>query len=170
MPNTVSDHVPKVAKVLAIEANLSTYGSLSIKASIYPQIKCELNLALLEQDELLSQRKINCTDPKYTFVGLDQQGPYRVCANVVRVGPALDAPKKRCITVFRKEARGFTTLDVAFVSIFLVLCILVIAMIWGVRKILLRPKLQTHQCFLPPELDDQQQHSRYVKLQATTKL
>lgn len=166
----MADHVPKVPKVLAIEANLSSYGSLSIKVNIYPQIKCELNLALLEQNQLLSQRKINCTDPKYTFVGLDQQGPYRVCANVIKIGPAIDVQKPRCITVFKKEPRGFTTLDVAFVSIFLVLCILVIAMIWGVRKILLRPKLQTHQCFLPPEIDDQQQHSRYVKLQATTKL
>lgn len=159
----------KLPKVISIQANLSSYGSLSIDVNVYPQSKCQLNLAVLEQNALLSQRKMNCTEPKYTFIGLTQ-GPYRVCANVVRPGPAVDFNKPRCITVFKKETKGFTTLDVVFVSIFLVLCFMVIALIYGVRKILLKPKIQTHQCFLPPECDDQVQHNRYVKLQATTKL
>lgn len=164
-----TNYTMKLPKVISIQANLSSYGSLSIDVNVYPQSKCQLNLAVLEQNTLLSQRKMNCTEPKYTFIGLTQ-GPYRVCANVVRPGPPVDFNKPRCVTVFKKETKGFTTLDVAFVSIFLVLCFMVIALIYGVRKILLKPKIQTHQCFLPPECDDQVQHNRYVKLQATTKL
>lgn len=165
-----NEYSSKISKVLAIRANLTSYGSLNIDISVYPQGKCLLNVAILEQNSLLSQRKINCTDPKYTFIGLNH-GPYRVCANVIGPGPAVDVakPMLRCVTVMKKETKGFTGLDVAFVTIFLVLCFMVIALIWGVRKILLKPKIQTHQCFLPPEIEEQQ-HSRYVKLQATTKL
>ncbi|RZC37961.1 slit -like 1 protein, partial [Asbolus verrucosus] len=155
-----NDFVMKFPKVLAIQANLTNYGSLSISVKIYPQVKCEINLAILEQSALLSQRKINCSDPKYVFVGLDE-GPYRVCANVIKPGPAIDLTKPRCVTVFRRELRGFTTLDVIFVSVFFVLCFMVIALIWGVRKVLLKPKIQTHQCFMPPE-GEEQQHSRYI--------
>ncbi|KAJ8925431.1 hypothetical protein NQ315_009264 [Exocentrus adspersus] len=164
-----TNYTMKLPKVISVQANLSSYGTLSIDVSVYPPSKCQLNLAVLEQNALLSQRKMNCTEPKYTFIGLTE-GPYRVCANVIRPGPAVDFNKPRCITVFKKETKGFTTLDVAFVSIFLILCFMVIALIYGVRKVLLKPKIQTHQCFLPPECDDQVQHNRYVKLQATTKL
>lgn len=160
----------KLPKVIAIQANLSSYGSLSIDVNIYPASnKCELNVAILEQGALLSQRQLNCTDPKYIFVGLNE-GPYKVCANVVRPVTVAETQKPRCIGVFKTESRGFSSLDVAFVSIFLVLSFAVIALIWGVRKILLKPKIQTHQCFMPPEGEHQQQHNRYVKLQATTKL
>lgn len=157
----------KLPKVIAIHANLSTYGSLSIDVSVYPSSSnCDLNVAILDQGALLSQRQLNCTSPQYVFVGLND-GPYKVCANVVGDG----GQKPRCIGVLRSEVRGFSALDVAFVSVFLVLCVMVIGLIWGVRKILLKPKVETHQCFMPPEEDhQQQQHNRYVKLQATTKL
>ncbi|XP_060532930.1 leucine-rich repeats and immunoglobulin-like domains protein 1 [Cylas formicarius] len=164
------NYVGQATKIASIEANLSSQGSLSMDVVLYPQIKdCDLNVAILEQNTLLSQRKITCQEPRYTFVGLER-GPYRVCANVLQPGPALDFVKPRCVTVFKEQVRRFSGLDVAFVSIFLVLCVLVIGLIWGVRRILLKPKIQTHQCFLPPECDDQIQHNRYVKLQATTKL
>lgn len=160
----------KMPKVIAIQANLTSFGNLIIDVNISPINLCEINLAILEQGALLSQKRINCSDPKYTFIGL-QDGPYRVCANVVTPGPALESGQKpRCVTVFKREVHGFSGLDVAFVSIFLVLSFVVIAMIWGVRKMLLKPKLQTHQCFMPPDMEEQQQHNRYVKLQATTKL
>lgn len=163
------DYSLKIPKVISIQANLSSYGTLSIDISIYPQVTCEMNLAILEQNALLSQRTINCSDPKYSFIGLND-GPYRVCANIIKPGPVIDFNKPRCVTVFKKEVRGFTHLDVAFVTIFLILCCMVIVLVWGVRKILLKPKIQTHQCFLPPECDEHVQHNRYVKLQATTKL
>lgn len=159
-------HFPKI---ISIQANLSSYGILTIDVQVYPPNSCELNVVILEQSVLLSQRKINCTNPKYSFIGLDE-GPYRVCANVIKSGPSIDFIKPRCVTVFRKESKGFTHLDIAFITMFLVLCFVVIILVWGVRKILFKPKIQTHQCFLPPECDDQVQHNRYVKLQATTKL
>lgn len=153
-------------KVISIQSNLSSHGILGVEVQVYPQTSCELNVVILEQSALLSQRKINCSDPKYNFVGLNE-GPYRVCVNVINSG----LPNKpRCLTVYKKEVKGFSHLDVAFTAVFLFLCLIVIALIWGVRKILFKPKLQTHQCFLPPECNDQGQHNRYVKLQATTKL
>lgn len=157
------------SKVISIQANLTDYGTLVIDVQVYPHNRCELNIVILEQSVLLSQRKINCSEPRYSFIGLDE-GPYRVCANVIRSVPTADYTKPRCVTVFRKESKGFSHLDIAFITVFLVLCLVVIALVWGVRKILFKPKIQTHQCFLPPECDDQVQHSRYVKLQATTKL
>ncbi|KAG5881024.1 hypothetical protein JTB14_018046 [Gonioctena quinquepunctata] len=173
IPNIKVQHTTnysvKLPKVISIEANLSSYGVLSININVYPQTNCELNVAILQQTALLSQRQLTCDNPKYNFIGLDG-GPYRVCANVMKSGPTVDFNKSRCVTVFKREVKGFTQLDVAFVSIFLVLCFMVIVSVWGVRKVLLKPKLETHQCFLPPECDDQVQHNRYVKLQATTKL
>lgn len=172
VPNTKTqqqehDFVTNFPKVLAIQANLTSYGSLSINVKIYPQTNCHLNLAILEQSALLSQRRINCSDPQYIFLGLNE-GPYRVCANVLGLEP--DMTKPRCVTVFQeRQQQGFTSLDIVFVTLFCVMCAMIIALIWGVRKMLLKPKLHTHQCFMPSQQEDQQ-HSRYVKLQATTKL
>lgn len=168
---TSPNFIQRYPKVIAIQANLTTHGNLAIDVNIYkPDSRCEINVGILEQGALLSQRRLNCSFPKYTFVGM-LEGPYRVCANVIKPGPVLESGQKpRCVTVFKRESRGFSGLDVAFVSIFLVLSFMVLALIWGVRKILLKPKLHTHQCFMPPEIEEQQQHNRYVKLQATTKL
>lgn len=166
LPRT--DFSLKSPRVISIQANLSSYGNLAISVNVVPMATCEVNLAVLEQGSLLSQKRVNCSDPKYTYVGL-QRGPYRVCANVVPES----GNKPRCVTVYKGEPHGgggITGLDVAFVTVFLILCIMVVALIWGVRKVLLRPKLTTHQCFMPPEFEDEQQHNRYVKLQATTKL
>ncbi|XP_030757061.1 leucine-rich repeats and immunoglobulin-like domains protein 1 [Sitophilus oryzae] len=162
--------VSPMPKILSLQANLSNYGSLSIDVMIYPHSsRCVLNIALLDQNTLLSQRKVECVNPKYTFDELNA-GPYRVCVNIIPGDAYVDITKPRCVTVYKREFHRFTGLDIAFVTIFLILCLMVIALIWGVRKILLKPKLQTHQCFLPPECDDNVQHNRYVKLQATTKL
>lgn len=165
--------VSKYPKVLAIQANLTNHGSLAIEVNVFkPNSACEINVAILEQGAVLSQKHLNCSLPHYTFVGM-QEGPYRVCANIVKPQLQLldntSTQKPRCITVFKREQHGFSGLDVAFVSIFLALSFMVIALIWGVRKVLLKPKIQTHQCFMPPEMEEQQ-HNRYVKLQATTKL
>lgn len=171
-PVHTTNYSLKLPKVIAIQANLSTDGSLSIDVNLYPSTsKCELNVAILEQGALLSQRQLNCSDPKYIFIGLND-GPYKVCASIIRPNLTVDnGQKPRCIGVLRSETRGFSVIDVAFVSIFLVLCVMVIGLILGVRKILLKPKTETHQCFMPPEDDQQQrQHNRYVKLQATTNL
>ncbi|KAF7281424.1 leucine-rich tendon-specific protein [Rhynchophorus ferrugineus] len=164
------NYISPIPKILSIQANLSSYGSLSIEVILYPHAAvCDINIAILDQSTLLTQRKVFCAKPIYTFVGLNE-GPYKVCVNLDPPDPIVDMTKPRCVTVFKKEYHHFTGLDIAFVTIFLVLCLMVIALIWGVRKILLKPKLQTHQCFLPPECDENVQHNRYVKLQATTKL
>lgn len=157
-------------RITSVQANLTTYGSLSLQVGLYPTKECILNIAILQQGSLLSQRRINCSEPKYVFVGL-HEGPYRVCANVVGPGPPLQQGQRpRCVMAMRREVRGLSGLDVIFVGVFLILCFMLVVVVWGVRKILFKPKIQTHQCFLPPEEPEQHQHSRYVKLQATTKL
>lgn len=159
------------AKVIAVKANLSQLGDLAIDVSIFPKAsQCDINIALLEQTALLSQKRVNCSQPTYTFVGLDAGGPFRVCANIISSVNL----KPRCVTVFRKEHRSLSGLDIAFVTIFLALSVMIVGLIWGVRRVLLRPKQadMTHQCFMAPADSDcqDQQHTRYVKLQATTKL
>lgn len=160
-----------VPRITNVQANLTTYGSLSLQVALYPSKDCVLNVAILQQGTVLSQRRINCSDPRYVFVGM-HEGPYRVCANVVAPGPVIQTPgqRPRCVTAMRREVRGLSGLDVILVAVFLVLCVMLVAVVWGVRRILLKPKIQTHQCFLPPDETDEHQHSRYVKLQATTKL
>lgn len=158
-------------RITGVQANLTTYGSLSLQVALYPSKECTLNVAILQQGTVLSQRRINCSEPRYVFVGM-HEGPYRVCANVVSTGPVVPSSgqRPRCVTAMRREVRGLSGLDVALVAVFLVLCFMLVAVVWGVRRILLKPKIQTHQCFLPPDDTDEHQHSRYVKLQATTKL
>lgn len=163
--------IPEVVPTItSVQANLTTYGSLSMQVSLYPSRDCILNVAILQQGTVLSQRRINCSEPKYVFVGL-HDGPYRVCANIIPPGPSLqNGQRPRCVMAMRRESRGLSGLDVALVAVFLVLCFMLVAVVWGVRRILLKPKIQTHQCFLPPDEPEEHQHSRYVKLQATTKL
>lgn len=157
-------------RITSVQANLTTYGKLSLQVGLYPSKECMLNIAVLQQGTLLSQTRINCSEPRYVFVGL-HNGPYRVCANVVGPGPPLQQGQRpRCVMAMKREIRGLSGLDVIFVGVFLVLCFMLVVVVWGVRKMLFKPKIQTHQCFLPPEDSDQHQHSRYVKLQATTKL
>lgn len=165
IPNVKKDLPPRITSV---QANLTTYGKLSLLVGLYPTKDCILNIAVLQQGSLLSQRRINCTDPKYVFVGL-HDGPYRVCANVV--APTNLNQRPRCVVAMKREMRGLSGLDVVFVGVFLVLCFMLVVVVYGVRKILFKPKIQTHQCFLPPEENEHaRQHSSYVKLQATTKL
>ncbi|CAG9863705.1 unnamed protein product [Phyllotreta striolata] len=163
--------VGSLPKILSVMANLSESGVLSIDVKVYPGEDCELNVGIFERGALLSQRTINCLNPTYSFFGLHSDGPYRVCANIVSSSPSIDVNKSKCATVFKPvSGGGFTGLDLAFVVVFLVLCIVVIALVWGMKKILMKSKMQTHQCYLPPDCDEHVQHNRYVKLQATTKL
>lgn len=160
----------KYSQVVSIEANLTSFGNLIIDIDLQPSEICEINLTLLEDGVVIGQQKINCSDPKYTFFGL-KEGPYRVCASVVGKIPSSEfAQNPKCITVYRNVLKGLSGLDKAFVCIFLLLSLIVIALIFGVRRILLRPKLSGHQLFLPPDIDEQQQHSKYIKLEATTNL
>ncbi|KAL3288188.1 hypothetical protein HHI36_002638 [Cryptolaemus montrouzieri] len=165
LKNEVSSDNPKV---LSIQGNFSADGSLSVKAEVYPESKCEVNIVIFEQGLLLSQRNVNCSNAHYIFVGLTQ-GPYRACASIVFRGSPLEKGRSRCINIFRSEEILMSSLDIAMISIFIAFCLILLTLVWGLRKMLLKSKLQTHQCFIPPDMEPEQ-HNRYVKLQATTNL
>ncbi|XP_074042528.1 uncharacterized protein [Leptinotarsa decemlineata] len=158
----------KLPKVISIEANLTSNGVLSININVYPQTRCELNVAVLQQSALLSQRQLSCDSPKYNFIGLNEES-YRVCANIMKSGPIVDFNKSRCITVFRREVRGISQLDMVFLSLFLVLCLIVIVLVWGARKVWSRSKYETQRCFIAPECDEEVQHPGYTKFQPASK-
>lgn len=155
-------------KVASLRGNLSRSGSLSVNVDVYPETKCEVYLAIFEHGILISERNLNCSNPQYSFTGFTN-GPYRACAGIVHPGLPPDNYKKRCINIFRIESMLLSGVDLAMLSIFIIFCFVFLSSIWGLRKIILKTKLQTHQCYVSPEMEADQSN-QYVKLQATTKV
>lgn len=155
-------------KVTSLQGNLSRTGSLSVKVDVNPETKCEVYLAIYEQGLLISEKTLNCSNPSYVFDGFTS-GAYRACASIVHPGLPPENYKKRCINVFRIETMVVSGLDLAMCAIFIIFCFVLLSFIWGLRKILLKSKLPTHQCYISPEMEADQSN-QYVKLQATTKV
>nr|CAD7428219.1 unnamed protein product [Timema monikensis] len=159
--------------IASLHANVTSAGTMLVGVQIWNQVpsqpKCLLTAAVFAAGALVVQRHFNCSAPHVAIPGLSA-GPYRVCVSIGNFPST--GPHSRCITAHQAHApRGMSGLDVVLPACFAVLTsLLLLGLYLAIRHFSRQPKiLQTHQCFLagPPE---EQQHSRYVKLHATTKL
>nr|CAD7458643.1 unnamed protein product [Timema tahoe] len=159
--------------IASLHANVTSAGTMLVGVQIWNQVpsqpKCLLTAAVFAAGALVVQRHFNCSVPHVAIPGLSA-GPYRVCVSIGNFPST--GPHSRCITAHQAHApRGMSGLDVVLSACFAVLTsLLLLGLYLAIRHFSRQPKiLQTHQCFLagPPE---EQQHSRYVKLHATTKL
>ncbi|KAF5271294.1 hypothetical protein FQR65_LT05309 [Abscondita terminalis] len=154
-----------VPNVTAIFASIKPDG-LKVAVVINPQYNCELDVAVFKNTGLLAQKRLNCNSPVYIFEGFCDNS-YKVCANVVHS----DVMKPVCIKVI--ESAVPKVFDISMIGLILILLSLTtgisfVTIVWVLFKNS-RAKTSTHQCFMPPE-GEEQQHNKYIKLQATTKL
>lgn len=155
--------------MISLDANLTDLGTLMVSSQIWrdkTDPHCLLTVTVFVTGTLVAQRHLNCSLPWAVIHGLPQ-GPYQVCATIGDFPPT--EPRTRCLTVSRSNiVHSNNTLNLVLTALlFLLSAILLLAVYHSVRKIVKRPK--NHQCFLPvAQAEDQ--HARYVKLQATTQL
>lgn len=165
--NHLEQEIAKIPKVISVQGNLTANGNLSIYVRTFPVTNCTINLILLDQEYVLLQRELDCLNPEYNLIGLTQ-GPYRICANII-YHSSTEQQKAKCITVFNRTSQNNYFLIIAMLFILSVLCFILLALVVGIRRILVKSKIQTHQCYIAPD-SDKDQHNRYVKLLATTKV
>lgn len=177
IPLTVDySQIPKQEKISNLPNITSIFASiksdgLKVTVSVKPNNNCELNVAVFRNSGLLAQKRLNCNTPVHIFEGLCDNS-YKVCANVVGTsGPVNNNQKPVCVKVIESAVPKF---DISMIGLILILLSLTtgisfITIVWVLFKNS-RAKTTTHQCFLPPEGEEHQQHNKYIKLQATTKL
>ncbi|KAF5305098.1 hypothetical protein FQA39_LY09360 [Lamprigera yunnana] len=154
-----------IPNVTAVFASIKTNG-LKVAVVINPQYSCELDVAVFKNSGLIAQKRLNCNSPVYIFEGFCDNS-YKVCANIVQS----DLVNPVCIKVI--ESAVPKVFDISMIGLILILLSLTtgisfVTIVWVLFKNS-RAKSSTHQCFLPPE-GEEQQHNKYIKLQATTKL
>lgn len=159
--------------IAALHANVSSPGTLLIVIQLWeqplPKSHCLLTVAVFASNSLASQQHLNCSHPRTVIRDLPV-GPYRVCATTGDFPST--GPRARCITVQQPvSSQALGGLNIAIATGFVALSsVLLLGLYLATRRLLQRPKLlPTHQCFLAGP-QDEEQHSRYVKLHATTKL
>lgn len=163
--------IPGRTHIANLDANLTALGTMAIAIHLWSDQTdphCIVTVSVFVEGTLVAQRHLNCSLPWAVVHGLPN-GPYQVCATL---GFPPTELKTRCVTVMQASDQTHNLLlnRVLTISLFVLSGLLLIAVYHTIRRLLKRPKpLRTHQCFLPVAQPDEQ-HARYVKLQATTKL
>ena len=159
--------------IAALHANMTSPGTMLIVIQMWeqpiPDAHCLLTVAVFASSSLVSQKHLNCSLPRTVIRDLPA-GPYRICATPGDFPST--GPRARCITVQQPiHSQSLGGLNIAIATGFVALSsVLLLGLYLATRRLLRKPKLlPTHQCFLAGP-QDEQQHSRYVKLHATTKL
>lgn len=104
------------------------------------------------------------------------EGPYKVCASLSEF--QVTGPNTKCVLaqkvgkvdLVQSSVMG---LNLTLIASFIGIIAAVVVLVCVFRKLLKKPKqitVQSHQCFVAETPCDDVQHSRYVKLHATTKL
>lgn len=159
--------------IASLHANVSAPGTLLVVIQLWeqplPAAHCLLTVAVFASNSPIAQKHLNCSHPRTVIRDLPV-GPYRVCATTGTFPST--GPTARCITVQQPvTSQDLGLLNFAIATGFVALStVLLFGLFLATRRLFRRPKLlPTHQCFLAGP-QDEEQHSRYVKLHATTKL
>lgn len=157
---------PAPAAVTGLRADLGAAGKLAVSTQVWrPHSDCVYSVVVFRDGALQRKELLNCSQARVVFQGLFR-GPYEVCA---AVGDG-QGPEGKCVLVREPEGRSEAgKVVVAVVAI--VLALVFVLLLYCASRLLLRrpPVVAGHQYFLASPQDDEQ-HSHYVKLQATTKL
>ncbi|XP_067002029.2 leucine-rich repeat-containing protein 15 [Anabrus simplex] len=171
-PQTQPQPLPTGVHIADLHVNITAPGTIAIAVQVRDQLlmhsHCILTVTVYASDSLTAKEHLNCSHPKTTLRGLPKS-PYRVCATIGDI--PMTSPRARCTTVEKfTNSNVLGGLSIAIAVAFVALSSFVVGLCIVSRRIFRRPKqLPTHQCFLAGP-QDEHQHSRYVKLQATTRL
>ncbi|XP_014287648.1 leucine-rich repeats and immunoglobulin-like domains protein 2 [Halyomorpha halys] len=162
---TLVEHI--APQITSLKANITSSLTLTIQAQVWPHnTPCSITFHISVVSKFFKQTKRNCSSPIVIIPGLPTIGPYKICALLSDLAPY-------CIWIHSNHVGNVDKGNVNSLLLFLTILILVVMLLaytlfhW-LKNILKRSKIH-EQCFLPTP-QDQQQHSRYVKLQATTKV
>lgn len=149
---------------------------LSAADSKYPTLNnCYVVLAVLSKGSLVAQKDTPCQSSLQVTMEGFIRGPYEVCATLSKF--KADDMRPICVVPQLLEPlesqvkAGFKGLNTALIGLALGLMVIIIGLVWFVRKMLKKPtEYETHTCFRQEQLPEENVRANYVMLTATSKV
>lgn len=104
------------------------------------------------------------------------RGPYEVCAKISKyksneMRPICVVPQLQEPIDTMEMKSGIKGLNIALVGVALGLMVVVIGLVWFVRRMLRKPvEFEPHRCFRPEPVAEENVRASYVMLTATSKV
>lgn len=141
-----------------------------------PLYNCYVVLAVLSRGSLVAQKDTPCRPTLEISMEGFLRGPYEVCATLSKfkrdeMHPICVVPQLLDATGSLEMKSGMKNLNTALVGVALGLMVLVVGLVWFVRKMLKKPtEFETHRCFRPEPIQEENPRSSYAMLTATSKV
>lgn len=148
---------------------------LTPETRFLPLYNCYIVLAVLSRGSLVAQKDTPCQETLEVSMEGFIRGPYEVCASISKfkvseIQPICVVPQLLEIGSLEIKS-GFKNLNSALIGVALGLMIIVIGLVWFVRKMLKKPsEFQSHRCFRPEPMPEENLRASYVMLTATSKV
>lgn len=137
---------------------------------------CYVILAVLSKGSLVAQKDTPCQSTLEVSMEGFIRGPYEVCAKISKfktdeMHPICVVPQLLDSVDSLEMKSGFKSLNTALVGVALGLMVIVIGLVWFVRKMLKKPpEFQAHRCFRSEPVPEENPRASYVMLTATSKV
>jgi hypothetical protein len=140
-----------------------------------PVYNCYVVLAVLSRGSLVAQKDTPCQSSLEISMEGFMRGPYEVCATLSKFKddghPICVVPQFLDATGSLEMKAGFKNLNTALIGVALGLMVLVVGLVWFVRKMLKKPaEFEPHRCFRQEPVPEENPRSSYVMLTATSKV
>ncbi|CAH0403345.1 unnamed protein product [Chilo suppressalis] len=141
-----------------------------------PAYNCYVVLAVLSRGSLVAQKDTQCQPTLEISMEGFIRGPYEVCATLSKFKdedrPICVVPQMLDETGSLEMKAGFKNLNAALIGVALGLMVIVVGLVWFVRKMLKKPsEFETHRCFRPEPIQEENPGTTsYVMLTATSKV
>lgn len=139
----------------------------------YPN--CYVVLAVLARGSLVAQKDTPCTTNLEVSMEGFLRGPYEVCATLSKfkekdMRPICVVPQLLETGSLEMKA-GFRSLNTALIGVALGLMVIIVGLVWFVRKMLKKPaEFEPHRCFRQEAVPEEPARANYVMLTATSKV
>lgn len=138
---------------------------------------CYIIVAVISRGSLVAQKDTPCqTSLEISMAGFIR-GPYEVCATISKykvddMHPICVVPQILDSVGTLEMKGGFKGLNTALIGVALGLMVIIIGLVWFVRKMLKKPtEFDTHhRCFRQEPEQEENPRASYVMLTATSKL
>lgn len=147
--------------------------SNDIRYSTVPN--CYIVLAVLSRGSLMAQKDTPCQSTLEISMEGFILGPYEVCATLSKF--KTEDMRPICVVPQLLESgslemrAGFKNLNTALIGVALGLMVIIIGLVWFVRKMLKKPAdFEPHRCFRPETVQEEPPRANYVMLTATSKV
>lgn len=141
----------------------------------YPIPNCYVVLAVLSRGSLVAQKDTPCKNNLEVSMEGFLRPPYEVCATLSKfkekdMRPICVVPQLLESGSLEMKA-GFRNLNAALIGVALGLMLIIVALVWVVRKMLKKPaEFEPHRCFRPEPVPEETARASYVMLTATSKV